>query len=194
MSKILLATTSFHKIIEFKNLNNLFGNKFTLISLNELEKDIDEAPETSKTFQGNALQKANYYWNKYHIPVLCDDSGLEVFELKLFPGVNSKRWLENKGFNFKIKKLLAMIGNKDCACQYVCALAYRDQNHEQVFIGKFKGKLVKPTTKKSFGFDSGFYVNQYQTIFSNISLENKNKISHRYQAFKKFVDWFNENS
>ncbi len=193
MLKILLATTSSHKIIEFKNLVSLSQQPITLLSLKQFKNCQDEAPETHDNFADNALQKANYYWNKYHLPVLCDDSGLEVFKLNHFPGVNSKRWLEKKGFNFKINELLKMLKNKDNSCQYVCALAYRDQNHQKVFIGTFAGKLVKPQNNHGFGFDSGFFVEKYETTLENIQLETKNRISHRAIAFSQFTKWSEQN-
>ncbi len=193
MLKILLATTNQHKINEYRQMVQKYKQNIKLISLKDLGIENDDAPETSNTFIGNALQKAHYYWKKYQMPIICDDSGLEVFSLNNFPGINSKRWLEKKGFRFKINQLLTMIGSKNRDCQYVCSIAYMDRNKSKIFTSTIHGKLVSPIDKPEygFGFDIGFYLPLYQKTFSELKTDVKNEISHRGQAFKALMTWLN---
>lgn len=192
MRKILLATTNIHKINEYNDLFNKYSHQFQFISLKDLDAQDDDAPETGDTFRANALEKAHYYAKKYQLAVICDDSGLEVPSLNNFPGIYSKRWLEAKAFNYKIKQLLKMINNKSNDCRYVCAIAYVDKYHQNVFMGTIAGKLISPLSlQEGFGFDSGFYLPNYHKTFSKLDVEVKNNISHRTLAFKQLIKWLN---
>ena len=187
--KILLATTNKKKIEEFNQMFKTIDIKF--ISLKDLNIDI-ESPEDHQTFKENALQKAKFYHEMTNMPVISDDSGIEVFELDNFPGVNSKRWMGDEDYEQKVNKLLEMLDGKDNSCQYKAAIAYVDKDQSIAFEGMVEGKLVKPdmSNPNAFGYDIGFYYEDKKDVFANLSLEFKNTISHRHRALEKFLNWY----
>lgn len=186
--KILLATTNEKKVKEF---NALFANlDVDFITLKDLNCDV-ESPEDGDTFEANALQKARFYYDMFHMPVISDDSGIEVNNLNNFPGVQSKRWMEDSTYDVKVEKLLSMLDGKDAACQYKAVIAFVDKNHEVTFDGALRGKLVHPdqNNKDAFGYDIGFWIEDKQDLISNLPLAYKNEVSHRAQALRKFLEW-----
>lgn len=190
--KILLATTNEKKVKEF---NALFKNlDVDFITLKDLNCTI-ESPEDGDTFAANALQKARFYFDMFHMPVISDDSGIEVDNLNNFPGIHSKRWMESSTYDVKVETLLSMLEGKDSSCQYKAVIAFVDANHEVTFEGMLRGKLVQPdkNNKEAFGYDLGFWVEDKQDLISNLPLAYKNEVSHRAKALKQFLEWMKTN-
>lgn len=186
--KILLATTNQKKIREYNNLFQDLDIEF--ITLKDLNCEI-ESPEDHETFAENALQKAQFYYDIFKLPTISDDSGIEVYELNNFPGVYSKRFMENSSYSDKVEELLKRLDGKDSSCQYHAVIAYVDGNTHKTFDGIFKGKLVAPdkNNQDAFGYDVGFFVEEKNALVSDLPLEYKNGVSHRSKALNAFVEW-----
>ncbi len=192
--KIVFATNNPHKL---KEIQSLLGNHFQLLSLKEIgfEGDI---PENQTTLEGNALEKARYIFDKYAFPCFADDTGLEVDALGGEPGVYSARYagpLQNYGAEEKrsaanISKLLAKLsGNPNRNARFRTVIAYLDGKEEHFFEGIVNGSIIDVRRgSEGFGYDPVFIPEGQTGTFAEISLSEKNKISHRARAFALFVE------
>lgn len=185
--EILLATQNKHKIIEFKNKLN--GTGIVIKSLIDFNDDSD-CVENGNTFEENALIKAKNYYNKYHLPTISDDSGLVVKALNGAPGIYSKRYSGGNDQD-NIKLLLKKMENeKDRSAYFECAICYYDGT-AHYFIGKCHGDIgFQSEGNDGFGYDPIFLYNGKS--FAQISLDEKNKISHRARAINEFVKCIKE--
>lgn len=189
--KIVFATSNKNKI---KEVQNLLPKSIELIDLADINCN-EDIPETSDTIQGNALQKANYVLENYGVPCFADDTGLEVEALDGAPGVLSARYAgEEKDNNKNIEKLLTelkSIPNRNAQFKTVIAIA--GINTEPVLLeGICKGIIT--TNKigdKGFGYDSVFTPIGKEQTFAEMSLKDKNRISHRGLAIKQLITFFN---
>ncbi|MEF2782280.1 MAG: RdgB/HAM1 family non-canonical purine NTP pyrophosphatase [Clostridium sp.] len=190
MNKILLATSNAHKVEEFKEMLEPFG--YTITSLLDFDEEFD-IEETGTTFEENALIKAKTMHDKLGIAVIADDSGLMVNALDGAPGIYSARFM-GKDTSYDIKNQYIIDRCKDAedkGCQFVCAIAYVEENGEShVFTGIVEGIVADHIEgEKGFGYDPIFYYPPYQTTLANVSEEQKNAVSHRGRALKQFVDF-----
>jgi XTP/dITP diphosphohydrolase len=182
--QIVFATNNENKLREIRNI---LGNSFSLLSLVDLNIR-DDIPENEPTLEGNALQKARYIHRLLNINVFADDTGLEIEALKGLPGVNSARFAgENKDFDANIDKALRMMGstsNRKARFRTVIALILDDM--EYLFEGIIEGKIISERRgKEGFGYDPVFVPQGYDLTFAEMSLAQKNRISHRAKAFMK---------
>ena len=182
--QIVFATNNENKLREIRNI---LGNSFSLLSLGDLNIR-DDIPENEVTLEGNALQKARYIHRLLKMNVFADDTGLEIEALNGLPGVNSARFAgENKDFNANIDKALQMMGstsNRKARFRTVIALILDDR--EYLFEGIIKGKIISERRgKEGFGYDPVFVPQGRDLTFAEMSLAEKNRISHRAKAFMK---------
>lgn len=184
MKKFVFATNNVHKLEEVKDM---LGDKIELLSL----KDIDcheEIPETADTLAGNALLKARYVYNKYHLNCFADDTGLEVEALNGAPGVYSARYAgEAHNSEANMKKLLHELENtENRKAKFHTVFALIIDGKEHLFEGTVKGEITKIHKGTSgFGYDPIFKPEGYQQTFAEMGHEEKNKISHRAKATEK---------
>ena len=182
--QIVFATNNENKLREIRNI---LGNSFSLLSLGDLNIR-DDIPENEATLEGNALQKARYIHRLLKMNVFADDTGLEIEALNGLPGVNSARFAgENKDFDANIDKALQMMGstsNRKARFRTVIALILDDR--EYLFEGIIKGKIISERRgKEGFGYDPVFVPQGRDLTFAEMSLAEKNRISHRAKAFMK---------
>lgn len=185
--KILLATKNKNKIKEIKEILKVFNKDKTtdIITLNELD-DNDVVYENENTFEGNALLKAKYYYEKYHIPTLSDDSGLVVPSLNNEPGVLSARYANGNDDDNINKLLFNLKGNTDRDAYFECVLCFYDGS-PLFFCGRSLGQIgYEKKGSNGFGYDPIFIVDGKS--FADMSSESKNKISHRVKALKLFIE------
>ena len=188
MKKLIFATNNKHKIEE---VSSLLSGKVEIISLAAAGLE-GEIPETSDTLQGNALQKAQWVWNRTKSDCFADDTGLEVEALNGAPGVYSARYAgEHCSFDDNIDKLLrALQGetNRKAAFRTVICLIENGEPH--YFEGKIEGTiLTERHGVGGFGYDPIFLPNRYAVSFAEMPLKVKNLISHRGLSVKKLVDY-----
>ena len=188
--ELVFATNNAHKLEE---VQEMVGDKFTLKSLSDIGCN-DDIPETGVTFEENAKQKTDYLVEKYQINCFGDDSGLEVDALNKEPGVYSARYSGSRDMEQNIDLVLEKLANqtnRTARFKTVISLYLNGQQH--FFEGTIEGTIISERKGlKGFGYDPIFIPNGYDVTFAEMSLEDKNKISHRAQAIAKLVQFLKQ--
>ncbi len=186
--ELVFATSNQNKVIE---VQKVVGQKFKLLSLNDIGC-VEEIPETADSFKGNALQKAKFIYDKFKLNCFADDSGLEVIALNNEPGVYSARYAgESKNDESNTKKLLNNLKNEinRKAC-FKTVIALIIDGKEQFFEGIINGQITqKIIGNGGFGYDPVFIPDGFDKTFAQMSLDEKNLISHRAIATQKLVEF-----
>ena len=190
VKKIVFATGNLNKLKEIKSAINIFE----IVGLKDLGIT-EELPETGTTLKENALQKAKYVYDKTGVNCFSDDTGLEIEALDNRPGVYSAMYAGedcNAEDNMqKVLKELSGVSNRKAKFKTVIALILDGKKY--FFEGEVKGEILKEKTGSGgFGYDPIFRSNGYDETFAQMSIELKNKISHRGLAVKKLVAFLNQ--
>lgn len=188
MTDLLFATQNQHKRTE---IANMLGNQFQLSNLNDIGFS-EDIPETQDTLEGNALQKAHYVHDRFHRNCFADDTGLEVVTLDGAPGVYSARYAgPDCRAADNIKKLLnALEGKTNRRASFRTVIALILDGKEYLFEGSVSGVILKEETgTDGFGYDPIFRPDGYEQSFAEMSMEDKNTISHRGRATRKLVEF-----
>jgi XTP/dITP diphosphohydrolase len=194
MSKIIvLATTNKNKIIEFKNI--LEGFKVEIRSVSEFGP-IPPALEDGLTFDENAYKKAYHTARILGLPAIADDSGLVVPALNGEPGVLSARYAgENANDAENTLKLLEKLkGQKDRRAYFKCVLSLAVPSGPALtYEGRCHGIITEERRGQGgFGYDPVFLFEEYGKTFAELSLQEKNVISHRGKALAEFKSEINK--
>lgn len=190
---LCLATRNTHKLEEIRAK---LGNRFRLISLDDVGCT-EELPETTDTIPGNSLQKAQFVFEHYNVACVADDSGLEIDALGGAPGVHSAYYAgPQRSHEDNIQKVLGEMRNTTHrSAQFRTVLTLVTANGIQVFEGILRGNILhEPRGKNGFGYDPIFQPEGIDLSLAQLSLEEKNKISHRARAIEKLVSYFQTNS
>lgn len=188
MEELVIATNNKHKVEE---IQRVLGGKIKLISLKDLGCR-EEIPEDGTTLKENAYQKAKYVWDKYKKNCFADDTGLMVEALGGAPGVYSARYAgEHCSFDDNIDLLLENMEGKTNRNAYFATVICLIQDGEPVYFeGKCEGCiLTERYGRGGFGYDPIFMPKGYGESFAEISMEEKNKISHRGKATEKLIKY-----
>ena len=195
---IVFATNNQHKLSEIRQI---LGDSIKVLSLNDIGCDVD-IPETGDTLEANALQKAQYVYDHYHVDVFADDTGLEVEALNGAPGVYSARYAavgcaatssqpKDHDSEANMTRLLHELGennNRRARFRTVIALIQQGQVHE--FEGIVNGQIIRERRGgEGFGYDPIFQPDGYDQTFAELGLDIKNQISHRARATAKLADY-----
>ncbi|SHO62225.1 non-canonical purine NTP diphosphatase [Algoriphagus zhangzhouensis] len=189
--KICFATNNKKKIEEVKAA---LGSEFQIVSLEDIGCH-EELPETGDTLEFNAFQKARHVKDHYGVDCFADDTGLEVEALDGAPGVYSGRYAgEPRSDERNIDKLLdSMTGKENRQARFRTVIALLLDGKEYQFDGIAKGEILDHRVgEKGFGYDPVFRPEGYELTFAEISLEDKNKISHRGKAVKALVEFLRQ--
>lgn len=191
MDKIIIATKNKHKTEEFRML----FSGYDVVSLCDLGFE-DEIKEDAETFEGNARIKASFIAGRYGAFAVADDSGLVVDSLGGAPGVYSARYAgENASDTENLNKLLYEMENipdNERTARFVAVLCgvYPD-GREIIARGECEGLIVRERCGAgNFGYDPVFYYPPLGKTFAELSGPEKNKISHRGIAVRKFINSF----
>jgi XTP/dITP diphosphohydrolase len=192
LKTVVIATNNKNKVKEFKSIINNPNIEFKTLKEIGYDKDIIE---DGNTFIENALIKARTVSRDLNCIAISDDSGLEVRALNWEPGIYSARYagghddLENNKLLIKNLK-----GIEDRFARYVCAIAICYPNGDELTeIAYCEGKIIDtPLGENGFGYDPYFYVDEYKKTLAQVSLEEKNKISHRAKALRKLREMLDE--
>tara|TARA_Y100000739_G_scaffold16152_1_gene13101 strand:- start:654 stop:1232 length:579 start_codon:yes stop_codon:yes gene_type:complete len=189
MNKICFVTGNKNKLREVQKL--LFS--YHLLSLEDLNFR-DEIQETEDTIEGNALLKANHIYKKFEINCFSDDTGLFIDSLNGQPGVKSARFAgDNSNSEDNIRLVLKKLNGKEnrnaVFRTVICLIINGKINY---FHGEVKGIITEEKTgDKGFGYDPIFIPEGFNKTFSEFTLEEKNKLSHRAIAVSKLVKFLN---
>ncbi len=189
--EICFATHNQNKLRE---ISDLVPHQIKLLSLNDVGVK-EDIPETGSTIEENAGIKSTYIFRKTGMSCFADDTGLEVMSLGGEPGVYSARYAgnqRNEGDNMNL--LLKKLENySDRSAQFKTVIHFIDQNaHEHHFEGIAKGNItMNPRGDHGFGYDPIFQPEGSEKTFAEMTLKEKNKISHRAMAFEKLVSFLN---
>jgi XTP/dITP diphosphohydrolase len=186
---LVFATGNQHKLEE---VQGLLGKDFALSCLKEVGIT-EDIPETAFTLHENALQKAQYVYNKCGCACFADDTGLEIDALNGEPGVFSARYAGPQkdslaNMQLVIEKLQGVANRK---AQFRTVIAYIDKyGNEYLFEGKIEGKIIDtPTGVQGFGYDPIFVPEGFDKTFAELPMDVKNSMSHRGRAIQKLVEF-----
>jgi XTP/dITP diphosphohydrolase len=190
MMEIVFATHNNHKLHE---LVKLMPDNIKLLSLHDIGQ-YDEIPEDGDTLNHNASLKAWHVYNKYGKNCFADDTGLEVEALNNEPGVYSARYAgEEKDASKNMAKLLQNLnGHSNRKARFRTIISLIVDGTEHQFEGCVEGSITLNTSgNKGFGYDPIFLPDGYDKTFAQLSLDEKNKISHRAKAVEKLLNYLN---
>ena len=214
--KIVFATNNQHKLDEIRSI---LGNQFEVVSLSDIGCH-EDIPETGQTLEENALMKAQYVYDHYHVSCFADDTGLEVDALNGAPGVYSARYasMEEQGVgskeqeikavshdsNANMARLLRELGNNNnrrarfrtvialIEKRDVCPCGCTSIKQIHRFEGIVEGQIIRERRGgEGFGYDPIFVPDGYEQSFAELGTDIKNTISHRARAVKKLADFLN---
>ena len=185
---LIFATSNQNKVLE---IQKILPKKFNIKSLKDLNY-FEDVPENENTIEGNAIFKAKYIYKKFNINVFADDTGLEVEALNGEPGVHSARYAgTTRNSEKNIKKLLKNLKNiKNRNARFKTVIALIIDNKLHIFSGIVEGYILdSPKGNNGFGYDPIFCPNGFDKSFAELTLKEKNLISHRSFAMKKLIDF-----
>jgi XTP/dITP diphosphohydrolase len=203
--KIVFATNNQHKLDEIRSI---LGDNIEVLSLKDIGCDVD-IPETGQTLEENALQKAQYIYDHYHMSVFADDTGLEVEALNGAPGIYSARYAsmvdgssdshdseanmscllkelgENNNRKARFRTVIALILKKD-----ICPCGCTSIKEIHQFEGIVEGEIIRERRGgEGFGYDPIFQPDGYDKTFAELGMDIKNHVSHRARAVQKLAEF-----
>ena len=193
MKEIVVASTNKGKIREFKEMLEPMG--YTVKSLADFP-DMPEIEENGTTFEENAVIKAQSVTDRYGIEAISDDSGLSIDAFGGEPGIHSARYLgHDTSYDYKNRVILErMEKESNRNCHYTCAIAVTRPNEEPVvFCDIVECEIAKePKGENGFGYDPIVYYAPLQKTMAEMAKDEKNAISHRGKAIRRFEAWMDE--
>lgn len=211
--KIVFATNNEHKLTEIRAI---LGDAFEVVSLADIGCH-EDIPETGQTLEENALMKAEYIYDKYHLSCFADDTGLEVEALDGAPGVYSARYASmatvpngfplgishdseanmarllrelanNNNRKARFRTVIAFIEKKD-----VCPCGCTSIKVVHKFEGIVNGEITREKSgAEGFGYDPIFRPDGYDKTFAELGADIKNQISHRARAVAKLAEFLSD--
>ena len=189
--KLVFATNNKNKI---KEIQSAILGKMEILSLAEIGFS-GEIPEDYDTLEENALQKATHIATRFNVNCFADDTGLEIEALQGRPGVYSARYAGSQASaeNNMEKVLMELKGesNRKALFRTVISLKYNQQDY--FFEGIVQGQILESKTgDEGFGYDPIFQPDGFCQSFAEMSIAQKNKISHRGLAVKRLVQFLED--
>jgi XTP/dITP diphosphohydrolase len=189
--KLIFATNNQHKVEE---IQAAIGNQLEVISLKQAGIDID-IPEPHDTLEANASEKSRTIHQLTGEHCFSEDTGLEVEALNGEPGVKSARYAgEDKAFDKNVEKLLSKLGNLDTRkARFRTVISLIWEGKEWLFEGICEGTITRePAGSGGFGYDPVFIPTGGDRTFAQMTMAEKNELSHRKKAAEKLVLFLQE--
>ncbi len=191
METLIIATHNKHKLQE---IQGMLQGLFEVKGLTDIGCT-DEIPETGTELQENAWQKASFVKEHFGYDCFADDTGLEVEALNGAPGVYSARYAgEHCSFDDNVEKMLReMEGKTNRKARFRTVIALIMNNETHYFEGIVDGEiLTERHGSEGFGYDPIFRPEGYEKSFAELTLEEKNRISHRGRAVAKLIEFLKQ--
>jgi XTP/dITP diphosphohydrolase len=194
--KLVFATNNKHKLEE---VTKILPPSIEILSLRDIGCN-DELPETGNTLEHNAAQKARYVFDKYGYDCFADDTGLEIEALDGRPGVYSARYAGlHCNFQDNVRKVLAELNheeNRKAKFRTVICLLQKQgvrdgiaEVSQHLFQGEVRGEVItEQKGTNGFGYDPIFIPEGFSKTFAEMDASEKNAISHRAEAVRKFAE------
>ncbi|WP_025086800.1 XTP/dITP diphosphatase [Ligilactobacillus apodemi] len=194
MEKLLIATKNEGKAREYRSLFEPKG--FEVITLNDIPEKI-EIEENGTTFVENATIKAKALADKYQVLALADDSGLAIDQLNGEPGIYSARYAgdhDDEANKQKVLTKLEGVPREKRTAHFHCAIVVCDPNKPKLVAqGQVDGViLTAPQGEGGFGYDPLFYYPPFEKSFAQLTMEQKNSVSHRGRAVNELMEQFDQ--
>lgn len=193
MFDLLVASNNQHKIKEYQEMFS--GYKVKVHSPKELGIDVNP-DENGETYEANSLIKAQALAEFTKMPIIADDSGLNVVALNNFPGIHSSRFADSLGGNkFANPELIKKLApHKDKSAFFTCVITLVNVEEKPVvFKGLCPGIILdKPEGEGGFGYDPIFYSTEAKQCFGTAPEEIKNKFSHRAKAMEQLISYLRD--
>lgn len=190
IKELVFATNNKHKTEE---VGKLLLNEYKVLNLSDIGCTVD-IPETGDTFEENAFLKSSYVVENYQLDCFADDSGLEIEALNNEPGIYSARYSGQKDDQVNLKLVLQKmegLSNRKARFKTVISLIQEKKNY--FFEGVINGYIREnPIGDQGFGYDPIFVPEGYEQSFAQMSMEQKNQISHRAIAMRKLIAFLKE--
>ena len=184
--KIILCSGNMGKVAE---LALLLPGHLNLIGLKDTGLPM-ELPETGDSLEENAMEKARYVFDRTGLPCIADDSGLEIDALVGRPGVYSARYAgpHKNAMDNNEKVLREMANMRDRKARMRTIIAYKDRNVEWMFEGVLNGTITSAGIgSNGFGYDTIFRPIGHTITLAEMTMEQKNALSHRSKAVSKLL-------
>ncbi len=188
---LCFASNNQHKIQEVRAH---LGPDFQLVGLAEIGCT-DELPEEQSTLEGNSFQKAEYVYKNFRVSCFADDTGLEVEALQGAPGVYSARYAGDQRSAADNMKLLLenLAGSSNRSARFRTVITLVTPEFTKQFEGIVKGQIIQEYRGSGgFGYDPIFLPDGFNKTLAEMSMEEKNAISHRARAVNKLVAFLKE--
>ncbi len=189
---LCFATNNQHKLAEVRLL---LPKEISLVSLKDLGCN-EELPEEQNTISGNSFQKAAYVFENYKVSCFADDSGLEVDALGGMPGVDSAHYAgPQRSFDDNMNLLLANLkGARKRSAQFKTVITLITRTNRAQFEGILRGEIINEKLGGSgFGYDPIFLPVGHSLTIAQMTMAQKNTISHRAIAVRKLVEFLTNN-
>lgn len=189
MKKIVVATNNLSKLYEYRLL--LKDTGYEVMSLKDIGF-MGDIEETGSTFSENAVEKALAVAKFTKYPVIADDSGLCVNALDGFPGIYSRRFMEDQPYTVKNQEIINRLKEySDKTAKFVASIALVNyERFPQVFVGEVKGIIIDELRgDNGFGYDPIFYVPSLDKTLAEATEEEKNSVSHRANALQGLLNY-----
>ena len=193
--ELILATNNTHKLKEVREI--LSPHKITVYGLNDLNLHPEDVDENADTYAGNALIKAQSIQKLTTMPIIADDSGMEIEALDNQPGLHSARFADQHGGHANaIRAILQELKKKDNRkARFMCDIILVNEDEKPLlFEGIVDGHIAEePFGKGGFGYDPIFVADELKKTYAEMTQEEKNKVSHRGKALKKLLTYLKIN-
>lgn len=186
--QLVFATNNQHKLEE---VAAKIGTAFLLLSLDDINCQTNIA-ETGETFAENATIKSRFIYDAYQLNCFGDDSGLEIDALNHEPGVYSARYAGKHGdHEANMDKVLdKLYGHSNRKARFKTLISLLWNGKEHLFDGTIEGTIREERSgSKGFGYDPIFQPEGYEITFAEMTMEQKNSMSHRSRAVEKMVEF-----
>lgn len=192
--KILLATSNKHKLKEVRDILSKYD--IEILGMDDLSIPSIDVIEDGKNYYENALIKASSLIPYTSLPIMADDTGLEILSLDNKPGLYTARFMEQFSSREEtFKEIFSLLENKNRESRFICDIVLVNLKEEPLeFVGICEGKIsTQISGDDGFGYDPIFIVKEKQKTFAEMTEKEKNAVSHRGKALTKLANYLKDN-